>query len=433
MGQEVVDMTVIMMDKVKTMSKLIVVSLLLFIFFSCKKNESKKINSINETVQIDVELPRKVAILLNYVDSDFNVKQIVFENNFDRKKTISKKILKPSNEFIFSYIGLLFREGKLVSYENNFFVEKKTKILKLKYDENNAGLYQLNKTKGQLFFTELYNSYKEKKDSIAVLNNYKSNLSKIKGTTFKTINELFFLEKNNNKLYYNQLVDSIIKKEQRVLCISYRELLKYYYLEQKDSKIYNNEFYAKISFQNILEKPNDKISLDLINKIKSTNFYKKNKQRIDSKLYSKLPSSEVLKNLLLQNKAGEKLNFIDITKAETAKYYLLDFWATWCGPCIHNIKIMHKMKLPQEVDVVYISLDKQSDQKKWKMKSTELNISNSYLFIENEENKKQLTKINLNQLPRYILIDKDFNILNFNMTTPQEDDFLKNLKSYIKE
>ncbi len=39
----------------------------------------------------------------------------------------------------------------------------------------------------------------------------------------------------------------------------------------------------------------------------------------------------------------------------------------------------------------------------------------------------------LNQLPRYILVDKNFNVLDANMITPQEGDFLKNLKSYIKE
>ena len=56
-----------------------------------------------------------------------------------------------------------------------------------------------------------------------------------------------------------------------------------------------------------------------------------------------------------------------------------------------------------------------------------------YLIIENENNKNIIKEIQLNQLPRYILVDKNFNILDANMITPQEGDFLKNLKSYIKD
>jgi hypothetical protein len=91
------------------------------------------------------------------------------------------------------------------------------------------------------------------------------------------------------------------------------------------------------------------------------------------------------------------------------------------------------MELPKNLETIYISMDKAKDREKWLTKSSELNLNNSFLITENQNNKNIIKEIQLNQLPRYILVDKNFNIIDINMITPQEGDFLKNLKSYIKE
>ena len=66
--------------------------LLFLLFFSCEE----KTNSIkvDDNLQINVELPSNSAIILNYVDNNFNVNQLLFEN----KDKNTRKIIKTINK-----------------------------------------------------------------------------------------------------------------------------------------------------------------------------------------------------------------------------------------------------------------------------------------------------------------------------------------------
>lgn len=90
------------------------------------------------------------------------------------------------------------------------------------------------------------------------------------------------------------------------------------------------------------------------------------------------------------------------------------------------------MDLPEELEIFYISMDRTKDKEKWSKKAQNMHLSNSYLFAETQNNKNIINKIKLNELPRYILLDKDFNVVHPNLATPQEVDFLKELKTYMK-
>ena len=78
-------------------------------------------------------------------------------------------------------------------------------------------------------------------------------------------------------------------------------------------------------------------------------------------------------------------------------------------------------------------MDKTTDREKWLLKSTELNLKNSYLFVESASNKEFIHEINLNLLPRYILIDNDYNVLDLNMISPSEGDFQTEIERLIKK
>lgn len=90
------------------------------------------------------------------------------------------------------------------------------------------------------------------------------------------------------------------------------------------------------------------------------------------------------------------------------------------------------MSLPSNLKLINISLDKSKDIEKWKSKTRELMNDNSYLFVENQFNKEFIELIKLNQIPRYVLIDKNFKILEFDMISPSEGDFKSQIETLLK-
>jgi thiol-disulfide isomerase/thioredoxin len=96
------------------------------------------------------------------------------------------------------------------------------------------------------------------------------------------------------------------------------------------------------------------------------------------------------------------------------KYVYIDVWATWCTPCKAEIPHLKKVEADyhgKNIAFVSISVDQPKDQAKWEQYVKENNLSGIQLVADKAFDSEFIQKMNINAIPRFILIDPQGNIV----------------------
>lgn len=138
-------------------------------------------------------------------------------------------------------------------------------------------------------------------------------------------------------------------------------------------------------------------------------------------------SKEALSETLLAYNA-EQVAFSDILEKHKGQNLVIEVWASWCSDCI---KAMPKLKELQannpEVSFVFISMDKTVE--KWKEGIAKHELTGDQYMANDQMKGKFATAIDLDWIPRYIIIDKNGKIVTYRAIETDFDKMNTTLKT----
>jgi thiol-disulfide isomerase/thioredoxin len=142
----------------------------------------------------------------------------------------------------------------------------------------------------------------------------------------------------------------------------------------------------------------------------SNKYYKTALEAINQKMQKRgaeLPK-EVL-NCKLTDVDGKTITFGELLKTKSDSIKVIDFWASWCQPCIKGIKETYAVreKLAREKNVKFLYFSTDRDANKWKDRVAELakiGVNKDHYLITDEDRSVLNAYFSIDAIPRYIIL-----------------------------
>ncbi len=371
----------------------------------------KKIKLLFFLLFIQLGYCKSASFLLNGSVKGLNtgvveLSYMTFKNN----KWIENKSSTPINEGKFVFEGQIDEPVIAILMLNNnelrMYIEPA--IMKLTIDVKNIEYYTLLGSKTQtdyLTFSlmsktndELFEKYVAE---IRFLNKKLSSLSKDSPEYIPTSEKIKVASQKADSIYHlktKMIADFIVSHPS-----SYYPILSNA-LDVYVSKDYLSEDSARILF--------DKLDNKLKNYRKSIEFDRYLKARVNTKQGKPAPDFTTI------DYKGES---ISLSGFRNKKYVLIDFWASWCVPCIKGLPYIRNFfeKYKNELDIVFVSVD--TSKSNWLSAINKYDMSFGYNVLSVKDVEKYLhgyrddndirNKYPYDGVPKYILIDKDGKII----------------------
>lgn len=197
-----------------------------------------------------------------------------------------------------------------------------------------------------------------------------------------------------------------------------KDYLLFYYLDQMTQDFSYNDF--KERFDKFKQTAKDTTLITFLEDKYLLNFTDLNKETQEIYFINSQKQKQTLSQILEDNKG---------------KVIYIDFWASWCAPCralMPASRELHKQYKDKDVVFLYLSID--NDFEKWqKANRDEGLLQNRFsLLAVNYPNADFYKELNLRSIPRYLLYDKQGNLVHKNAPSPDSDIIKQELDKLLK-
>lgn len=110
------------------------------------------------------------------------------------------------------------------------------------------------------------------------------------------------------------------------------------------------------------------------------------------------------------------------------KFIYIDFWATWCKPCIREIPDLVKLEkeyLGKNIEFVSVSFD--SKKEPWENYVNREGLTGIQFWVDKPNKDIYDVGFNITMIPRFVLIDDQGNIVNANAPRPSSGEEIRKL------
>lgn len=127
-------------------------------------------------------------------------------------------------------------------------------------------------------------------------------------------------------------------------------------------------------------------------------------------------------DMMLAADGKSKLKLDELLSRYKGKFVLMDLWASWCHPCIKEMPYMQQLiEKYSKVKVVFLAVSLDRDAFSWRdaIYKQEILAWNNYLLLDAPKT-SFYKKNGINEIPRYIIFDKEGKVMNANAPSPSE-------------